>query len=119
MRLLSILCGLSFSVMAGYFMACSLLASLWGLPAQNLTAGSNPLVLASLALALLGAFIALRSRCEGWVQTLGGCSLFLISQVLAPHLGAPNLAAVLCLCAAGLALLPLLRTPASYWRVAG
>ncbi len=119
MRLLSILCGLSFSVMAGYFMACSLLGSLWSLPARYLTPGSNPLVLAALALALLGAFMALRSRCEGWAQMLGGCSLFLISQVLAPHLGTPNLAAVLCLAAAGLALLPLMRTPASYWRVAG
>lgn len=119
MRLLSILCGLSFSVTAGYFMACSLLASVWGLPEQYLTAGANPLVLGPLALALVGAIMALRSRCEGWVQTLGGCCLFVVSQVLAPHLGAPNLSAVLCLAAAGLALLPLIHTPSSYWRVAG
>lgn len=118
MRVLSILCGLSFSVMAGYLLACSLIASISGLPVQSLAPGAAPLVWAALALALFGAVVALHSRCEGWAPMLGGCSIFLLCQLLARFAGL-NVSALLCLAAAGLALLPLMRTPSSYWRVAG
>lgn len=112
MRVLSILCGLSFSVMAGYLLALSL----GGLPPQP---GLSPLNWAMLALALLGAVLALWSRCEGWAPMLAGCGIFLACQLVAARFAGPNLGALMCLAAAGFALLPLMHTPSSYWRVAG
>ena len=119
MRVLSILCGLSFSVVAGYLLACSLIASWAGLPVQNLAPGAPALFWSVLALALIGAVVALGSRCEGWAPMLSGCAVFLLGQLLAPHIAGLNFSAALCLAAGGLALLPLMRTPSSYWRVAG
>lgn len=120
MRVLSILCGLSFAVMAGYFLACSLMLSLVQNPDLTpLGQGLAPLSWAVLALAALGALAALRSRCEGWAPLLTGCALFLLCQLVAAQFAGLNLSALLCIAAAGFALLPLTYTPASYWRVAG
>lgn len=115
MRVLSILCGLSFAVMAGYLLALSL----GGLPLNRLQPGISPLSWAMLALAALGAVLALRSRCEGWAPMLAGCGLFMACQLFAARFAGLNLSALMCLAAAGFALLPLMHTPSSYWRVAG
>lgn len=119
MRVLSILCGLSFAVTAGYLLAFSLILSLAELPPQTLALtgrGFAPLTWPMRALALLGGATALRARCEGWVPLVIGCGLFLLWQLLPTGL---NLGALLCIAAAGFALLPLIHTPSSYWRVAG
>jgi hypothetical protein len=119
MRLLSLLCGLSFAVMAGYLFAVSLIASLADLPPQYLGDGIVQIPWATLVLALLGAGLALHSRCEGWTSILAGCGLFMACQLVAMRLAGPGVSALMCLAAAGFVLWPLMRTPSSYWRVAG
>lgn len=120
MRLLSILCGLSFATVAGSLFAC------WTffLPAEVVADSGQipfgPVSWTVSGLALLGAVMAWRSRCEGWTALATGCGLFLLAQaaVLA-GIGGVALPALSSLAAAGFALLPLMHTPSSYWRVAG
>ncbi|MFC3571325.1 hypothetical protein [Paracoccus sp. TOH] len=124
MRVLSILCGLSFAVMAGFFLACSTVVAsaqpaLRAIDLVMLGRIFGPLSWAALALALLGAGLALRSRCEGWAPLVAGCAIFVPCQFGLPHVAGLAGTALLCLTAAGLALSPLTRMPISYWRVAG
>jgi len=116
MRILSILSGLTFAVMAGYLLACAFLA-----PAgASLMGPVDMLSWAVAALALATGIMAWLSRCEGWVTLVGGCATFLSCHVvLLAGLGAVAVPALLCLVAAGFALSPLAHMPNSYWRVAG
>lgn len=124
MRILSILCGLAFAVTAGLFLACAMIATS-RLPGGEWPALAEifvPVSRAALVLALLVAGLAWQSRCEGWLPLVAGCVLFVLCD-LALHAFAVStgsvVPALLCLAAAGLVLMPLLRTPNSYWRVAG
>lgn len=74
---------------------------------------------ASLVLAVVGAILALRSRCEGWITLLAGCALFIVSDTAMLELTGSLGAALLMMAAAIVALTPLARMPISYWRVAG
>lgn len=125
MRLLSILCGLSFAVMAGFFLACSTVAMSADSPLRAIDLVSlvrvfAPISWAALALALLGGGLAWLSRCEGWPALVTGCGVFLFCH-LAVLAGLNGTAAptLLCLVAAGFAISPLIHMPNSYWRVAG
>ncbi|WP_199259651.1 hypothetical protein [Paracoccus binzhouensis] len=124
MRILSILCGLAFAVMAGFLLACSTVAAsaqpaLRAIDLAMLDKILGPLSWLTLALALLGAGLALRSRCEGWVPLVAGCATFVPCHFVLPHVAGLAGTALLCLTAAALALSPLTRMPISYWRVAG
>lgn len=119
MRFISILCGLAFATIAGVFLTHAMVL-VPGMPVpQTLARIMTPLTWAAFALALVGAGLALRSRCEGWTTLLAGCTLFLLSSGVLQYLTGPLGTAMLCLAAAVLALSPLARMPISYWRVAG
>ncbi len=123
MRILSILCGLSFAVTAGYLRGCSV--HLMGATAGNdhaLLAGVfGPFSWAVLALAAMGGVMGWLSRCEGWTALVTGCAIFLSCHLaMLAGIGAGAVpTALFCLVAAGFALLPLVHMPNSYWRVAG
>lgn len=101
MRILSILCGLWFAVMAGFYFAFSI-AVMPALQQSPDTAGmttmqslnhssDHPLFVlgfwGAMALAMIGSVLALRSRCEGWVALTAGCVLYLIASVGVTLLG--------------------------------
>ena len=101
MRILSILCGLWFAVMAGFFFAFSV-AVMPGLQAVPGSAGmaamqslnqfdANPLFglgfWGGAILAFVSAALALTSRCEGWLALFTGCLLYLIGGVLLTLVG--------------------------------
>ena len=125
MRILSILCGLSFAVMAGFLLACSTVviaanAPLRAIDLVVLDRAFGPMSWLALGLALLGGGLAWLSRCEGWAALVTGCGIFLLCHLaMLTGLGGVVVPALLCLTAAGFALLPLIHTPNSYWRVTG
>lgn len=101
MRILSILCGLNFAVLAGFFFAFSV-AVMPGLQAAPGAAGmvamqslnrfeAHPIFAAcfwgAIVLAVISAVLALISRCEGWRPLLAGCMLFLLGGMLITLIG--------------------------------
>lgn len=111
MRVFSILCGLCFAVMAGFFLAFSV-AVLPGLQAVPGSAGmttmqslnqfdANPVFAigfwGTTVLALVSAALALHSRCEGWQPLFTGCMLYLLGGVLVTLIGNTPLSAELAL----------------------
>lgn len=101
MRILSILCGLWFAVMAGFFLAFSV-AVIPGLQAVPSSAGMTAMqslnqsgadsifgigFWGAIALAVTSAALALKSRCEGWQPLFTGCMLYLIGGVLITLIG--------------------------------
>lgn len=101
MRVLSILCGLFFAVMAGFFLAFSVavVPSLQAIPGstgmrtmQSLNQfDANPVFAigfwGAMILALASAGLALHSRCEGWLQLFTGCVFYLLGGVLITLIG--------------------------------
>lgn len=125
MRILSIFCGLSFAVMAGYFLAFATLSMLATAPmpatdSLPLDRSFGPICWVALGLALLSGGLACLSRCEGWAALAIGCGIFVLCHLaMLAGLGGTGVPALLCLIAAGFALVPLVHTPSSYWRVEG